>query len=238
MKNKLKLILQKLLGYHNYLLVFSNFKIATLRQDHKEKDFFSFMSAIDKKGVILDIGANLGIMTAHLSRRFPKETIHAFEPEPNNLAILHKIVNSKKLDNVEIHPIALGDKNTTLEMVLPKNGQVKMQGLSHVVHPSIKEWNEGDTFKVQSNKLDDLDLPPVAGIKMDVENFEIFVLKGAAEIIRRDHPVIYLELWENENRDQCFAFLEQLEYQAYVVDQNNLVPYNPLEHHKQNFIFR
>lgn len=238
MKNKIKLILQKLLGYHRYLYIFSNYKIATLRQDTKEKDFFTFISTIKKKGAILDIGANLGIMTAHLSKNFPNAEIHAFEPEPNNLKVLEKIIQKKKLSNVTIHPIALGDKDTTLEMVLPKEGQVKMQGLSHVVHPSITEWNEGETFKVQSKKLDDLNLPAVSGIKMDVENFETFVLNGAAELIQRDHPVIYLELWENDNRDQCFQFLEKLGYQAFVVDGNTLVPYNPLQHHKQNFIFQ
>lgn len=227
-----------MLGYQRYLLLFANFKIGTLRTDSKEKDFFHFMAEIQKEGDILDIGANIGIMTAHLSKKFTRRKIHAFEPEPTNVEVLQRIIEKKSLKNVVVYPIALGAEDTMIEMVLPHNGKVKMQGLSHVVHPTIQEWNEGDTFRVECKKLDHLDLPKISGIKMDVENFEFYVLQGAAKLIERDHPVIYLELWENENRDKCFTFLKELSYQPFVVVENTLVPYDSLEHHKQNFIFK
>ncbi|MFT5822997.1 MAG: FkbM family methyltransferase [Crocinitomix sp.] len=239
MKNFVKYILQKTLGYERYLFVFSKYKIRTLKNDAKEKDFFAFMDAIDKDGAILDVGANIGIMTYHLATRFKGRKIIAIEPMPDNFSILKQIVDKNKLTNVELIPSAVGEENTVLKMVLPLNGKVKMQGLAHVVHDSIDEWNEGEQIDVNCERLDDIaNGEKVAGIKMDIENFEYFALKGATDLLKRDKPVVYLELWENENRDKCFEFLRSLNYQAFIQTDNGLIPFDPASHVKQNFIFK
>src|SRR5690606_25170698 len=105
---------------------------------------------------ILDIGANIGIMTYHLSTRFPQTKIHAFEPMPDNLDVLKRITQKYALKNVIVHPYALGETSGILKMILPHNGKTKMQGLSHVKHDSIKEWNEGEEFEVEAKTLDEL----------------------------------------------------------------------------------
>lgn len=239
MKNTIKLILQKLLGYERYLFVFSKFKIKTLKKDKKEGDFFLFIDEVKSEGDILDIGANIGIMTYHLAKQFPNKKVFSIEPMPNNLVVLRKIISHFNLKNVEVKSIALGQKKEEIEMVLPMNGKVKMQGLAHVVHESIDEWNEGEKIKVQCETLDNLfSSIPISGIKMDIENFEYFALKGGEQLLRNHHPVIYLELWENDNRKQCFNLLTSLGYFPFVNENNNLVAYNPLKHKKQNFIFK
>ena len=124
-------------------------------------------------------------------------------------------------------------------MILPHNGKTKMQGLSHVKHDSITEWNKGDEFEVESKTLDGVfNQEVIQGIKIDVENFEYFAFKGGKEIIARNKPVIYAELWDNENRVKCFDFVINLGYKVYVVCQNQLVEYNSSKHQAQNFIFR
>ena len=107
------------------------------------------------------------------------------------------------------------------------------------IFSSIDEWNEGEKVKVQCETLDNLfSNTPISGIKMDIENFEYFALKGGEQLLKNYHPVIYLELWENDNRTQCFTFLSELGYSPFVNDNNNLVVYSPLKHKKQNFIFK
>ncbi|OIQ36385.1 MAG: hypothetical protein BM555_02815 [Crocinitomix sp. MedPE-SWsnd] len=240
MKNAIKYILQKLMGYQRYLFVFAKRKIKTLKGDKKEGDFFAFMEAVKTEGDLLDVGANIGIMSYHLSKQFSDRTILAIEPMPSNLSVLMRIKDHFKLDNVEIVPTAVGDKDgESVEMVLPMNGKVKMQGLAHIVHDSITEWNEGEKFSITSDTLDKIcEGRSIAGIKMDIENYEIFALKGAQKLIEKDHPVVYLELWENENRDQCFSFLNELGYSAYVNSSKGLIPYDPQNHKKQNFVFK
>ena len=239
MKNFVKYILQKTLGYERYLTVFSNYKIRTLKKDTKEKDFFAFMDAIQTEGDILDVGANIGVMTYHLASRFKDRTIIAIEPMPDNFSILKRIIDKNNLTNVELVPSAVGDKKAVLKMVLPLNGKVKMQGLAHVVHDSIDEWNEGEQIDVNCERLDDIAKgKKIAGIKMDIENFEYFALVGATELLKRDKPVVYLELWENENRDKCFEFLRSLNYLPFIQTDNGLIPFDPASHKKQNFIFQ
>ena len=81
------------MGFQTYLFVFALFKIKTLRTDAKEKDFFHFLSLLkDGQGAVLDIGANIGIMTVHLSQNLPNCEVHVFEPIPDNLSVLKRII--------------------------------------------------------------------------------------------------------------------------------------------------
>ena len=227
------------MGFQAYLFVFALFKIRTLRIDSKEKDFFHFLSLLkDGKGSILDIGANIGIMTVHLSQHLPNCTIHAFEPMPDNLHVLKRIIAKFNLKKSEIHEIAVGDNSGDIQMVLPHQGKTKMQGLSHVKHETITEWNQGEEFTVPLNTLDTvLNGESIQGIKIDIENFEYYALKGGKRILTENRPIIYAELWDNPNRAHCFQLLNDLNYSALVVEKNTLVPFDQSKHTHQNFIF-
>lgn len=238
MKNKTKYILQRILGFQNYLKIFSRFKIATLKRDKMERDFFVFMDLLESPQNILDLGANIGVMTVHLAERFPDTTIHAVEPlEPNMNVLLHAI-QKRNITNVLTYQIALGDEETTIEMVLPKDGETRLHGLSHVIHESINEWNEGERYKVKCTTIDQLfQNIDVQGIKIDVENFEFFVLSGAKELLKKSKPIVYAELWDNENRVNCFQLMRQLAYEICYVNNKKVVLWEE-NTNTQNFIFR
>jgi ubiquinone/menaquinone biosynthesis C-methylase UbiE len=82
MKNTIQKYLQKILGFNNYLFIFSVFKILTLRFDRKENDFFYFLRLLPENAIVLDIGANIGIMSVHLCKNVKKGMVYAFEPIP------------------------------------------------------------------------------------------------------------------------------------------------------------
>lgn len=241
MKTAVKYILQRLLGFGNYLFVFSLFTIWRLKWDRREKDFLQFLRLVPDGGMVLDIGANIGIMTTHLARRLKRSVIYAYEPIPQNLVALKRICRFFRLDNVRIVEKALGDSSGTVEMVMPVEKSVKMQGLSHVVDGNTT----GDRGIVYTVALDTLDNEKaffeegsrVSAIKMDVENFEYHVLKGAGKLLRRHQPVIYCELWDNENRRASMEFLRGLGYTVLVAAGDGLQPFDSRVHHTQNFIF-
>lgn len=228
-----------MLGFRTYLYVFALFKIRTLKADSKEKDFFHFLSLLeDGKGAVLDVGANIGIMTVHLSRKVPNSTIHAFEPIPENLSVLRKVTDKFRVSRLKIYEIAVGDHEGEVKMILPRNGKTRMQGLSHVKHESITEWNDGDEYAVPLNTLDNLlNGEPIQGIKIDVENFEYFALKGGKRILESNKPVIYAELWDNDNRTHCLDLLSGFDYRPFVIENGNLTPFLKEKHQQQNFIF-
>lgn len=242
MKEQVKKILQKLLGFDRYLFVFSIFIIKTLRWNRNERDFLHFLKLIPNEGIILDVGANIGIMTVWLAKFFPTSQIYSFEPIPQNIKALKRIISHFKLKNVFIVEKALGNENRQVEMVMPVLNDVKMQGLSHILHESIDVFNEGNKFTVDMIRLDDLmeihhKNLKITAIKLDVENFEAFVLSGAKSIIEKHKPIIYTELWENQNRENCFNFVKQFNYSIKFLQNGNLIDFDPQQHKTQNFFF-
>jgi FkbM family methyltransferase len=240
MKNTIQKYLQKILGFNNYLFIFSIFKILTLKLDRKENDFFFFLRLLPENALVLDIGANIGIMSVHLCRSVKKGMVYAFEPIPENARVLEKIIRLFKVKNLRLFHCALGDQNKVVEMIMPVNSSVKKQGLSHIVHESIMDLNEGIRYSVLQRTLDSVAAEikiPFYAIKMDVENFEFYVLKGGTECIAKYRPIIYCELWENENRARCFSILIELGYTIKVLVRNQLSDYDSLIHRTQNFFF-
>ncbi len=242
MKNRVKRFLQLLLGYHNYLFVFALWIIATLRFQRKEKDFIYFVKMISDNGILLDVGANLGVMSYYLASRKSNSIIYAFEPVPENISTLRKVIKWSRLKNIRVMEMALGDQNKNIEMVLPEVNKVRLHGLSHVVHDSITEFNEGRKITVPMKRLDNMDVFSLSkyfinGIKLDVENFEYFVLKGAHLLLQRHRPIVYAELWDNDNRKKCFELMEGYGYEINVLISNKLVPFDQEIHNKQTFFF-
>jgi FkbM family methyltransferase len=242
MKNAIKFLLHKLLGFKNYLFVFSLFKIYTLKSDKNEKDFFQFLNLIPEDTALLDIGANIGIMTVHLARSIKNVSVYSFEPMPTNILTFKRIVNYFKLKNVQLFEIALGNNEGEVEMVMPIISSVRMQGLSHVVHSTITENNEGERCKVPLKMLDNINTlltapKRISAIKIDVENFEYFVLEGGKALINKNKPIVYAELWENENREKCFDLFQKLNYSTFIVFGNKMLLFDNTKHKTQNFIF-
>lgn len=123
---------------------------------------------------VVDIGANIGYFTAHLARAVgPAGVVHAFEPEPANLALLRSNLRRNRLHQVRVHAVALGDA--------PGRAQLHTAGDNagmHRLYASV--CCAGPTVEVSVQRLDDLLAPgSVALIKIDVEGYEHAVLRGA-----------------------------------------------------------
>ncbi len=242
MKTAIKYILQQLLGFRNYLYFFSLFIILKLKWDKNEKDFLHFLQLLPEEGTVLDIGANIGVMSYYLAKNHPDRQVIAFEPIPYNYENLLKIRKRFSLNNISLLAFALGDSNGTVDMVLPVENSVRFHGLAHVHHESIKELNNGEIFQCQAHKLDsieELTKPDIkiTGIKIDVENFEYYALKGGTTLLKKHKPIIYSELWDNENRKKTMELLTQIGYSIQVIENNSLVLWQASKHTTQNFFF-
>ncbi|PIF05872.1 MAG: hypothetical protein CSA36_04240 [Draconibacterium sp.] len=242
MKTFVKFILQKTVGLKTYLYVFAQFVIVKLRWDKKENDFFHFLKLIPDRGFILDLGANIGATSYHLAKSKPLSTVFSFEPLELNMNTLKRIKRRFRLKNIREFQVAVGENPGTLEMVMPVVHNVAMHGLSHVVEEGENGQEEGITCRIPVICLDTFEPintgeQKVTAMKIDVENFEYHVLKGGIEMIKRDHPVIYCELWDNDNRKKCMEFLNNLGYSTLVLERKNLVPPEKAGTKKQNFFF-
>jgi hypothetical protein len=72
-------------------------------------------------------------------------------------------------------------------------------------------------------------MPPVGFIKIDVEGHELSVIKGATALIRRDSPIILVELEDRHRPDAMRSFSSFLGGLGYGGTKRTISP--------QNFIF-
>jgi FkbM family methyltransferase len=227
MKHQIKRLLQQLLGIDNYLLLFSWLSVQRTLKFGFDKELRHFSQILSgQPGCIIDVGANIGNTTVPLAIWNPSASIHAFEPVPLNLKVLNKVISSYRLQNIIVHNVALGENNGEINMLVPKEGSVLQQGLSHVMDSEKASKAEGVTFAVKMHRLDDVwnfdEGNKVIGIKIDVENFELEFFRGASAVINHYKPIVYCEIWNNYKKPVTMALMNNWGYQAFVLKNGKL----------------
>jgi FkbM family methyltransferase len=163
---------------------------------------------------VLDIGANLGVLTLTLSRLVgPTGRVHAFEPNPRMVELLTRSIGRNRCVNVRLYPIALGSKPGELSLWVPR-GTAGDASLVRRFPP------DGFALSVPVRRLDDVavdaGLGPIRLIKIDTEGFEPEVLQGARDLLAaRSCDAILFELNEHQGRlgdHPTFALLAELGY--------------------------
>ena len=95
--------------------------ISVIREVLVEQAYAMDMPAQPK--VILDFGANIGLATLYFARMYPDAVIHAFEPVPDNFALLREQCSVNKLNHVICHPFGLSDCDKSLNLSVSQKGR-------------------------------------------------------------------------------------------------------------------
>ena len=141
--------------------------------------------------VFLDLGANVGYFTllaASLVGEYGQ--VIAFEPRPDNAALLTLSIHENRFSNVILHALAVAECEQEFK-VYPS----EMSSLSHVVEAgrsmSAPQWS----YTVRAVALDKFlaDLPRLDIVKADIDGNEIRAFRGMRELIRRHRPVLVFE---------------------------------------------
>jgi len=142
--------------------------------------------------VAVDVGANIGYMTAVLAARvgsIPGGAIWAFEPHPEIFKELEFNVSRwrTKFDKIHfiIQQIALSDVSQTAVLIEPDSFSLN-RGLAFMSKKDDKHTYERikNTIEVKSLRLDDFspEKEEIGVLKIDVEGHEVEVLKGAQRL--------------------------------------------------------
>lgn len=68
--------------------------------------------------VVVDIGANIGVCSVFLARKYPFLTVYAFEPVPENFASLRENIALNGLRNVHAFPLAVTGDGRPVELMV------------------------------------------------------------------------------------------------------------------------
>ena len=178
-----------------------------LREYEKKrmKQLLQFSKEINSE-FFIDIGANIGFYSILLSKHF-KQT-YSFEPNKRNFQVLTKNIKTNNLNNIKLFNYGLGEN--TEELIGSSNTKGELFQTSGF---SISRNNyEGE--KVSIKKGDNILLfnNKTLTIKIDVEGFELFVLKGLKNTLINNYCVLQIEIWE-KNKREVHNFLKSLSYE-------------------------
>jgi FkbM family methyltransferase len=153
-------------------------------------------AGLPQGAVILDVGANLGLMTVQFARRLRalRGAVYAFEPVQANYAALVEVIEANGLGDVAVaERLALGDAegHVRLSMATPRSTG------NAVITSESEEIPRAEPLGCRVTRLDtyaqERGLQRCDVIKADIEGFELKLLQGGEEFIRRHQPVIYGE---------------------------------------------
>jgi FkbM family methyltransferase len=155
-------------------------------QDIYQKTFLTFCGST---GTAIDIGANIGLFTYHLAKRFKQ--VHAFEANAEITYWMEKY----NPGNIHIHHCGLSSKSGTATLHIPITKGQLLYGWSTFHEENLPKDADKFTEKVcPLAPLDDFAIEGVGFIKIDVEGHELEVLKGAAHTIATSRPIVLVEV--------------------------------------------
>jgi FkbM family methyltransferase len=133
--------------------------------------------------VFVDVGANVGVMSLNAAIVVgPKGKVISFEPDERNARLfLRGVFESKFQDFVRLHHFALSDAPGIFSLAGSSN--------TYLIKPS------NPSRLVQSVCGDDILLhePRVDLMKLDIEGYEPFAIRGLEQTIRKHRPLILCE---------------------------------------------
>jgi FkbM family methyltransferase len=168
---------------------------------------------IKRGDTVIDVGGNMGFFVLILNELIGNQgKIFSFEPSKRLLERLKKTIKINNIQNVTIVNLALGEteENTTLHY------NPKQTGLSSIV----RDFEKGSVSeRIKITTLDSFSRAisnRISFIKIDTEGFEPLVLRGAKETIKKDKPIIYIELGGDhlETSIEALKVLKELGYQC------------------------
>jgi len=172
------------------------------------------LAHIPNKRTFIDVGANVGIWSFPFIGKF--NHIVGYEPSVQNIECLKANVGT----DIEIRTKAVA--NFAGEADFHQAG--KNCGDGKLCRPGINS-----SYTVPVVRLDDENLKDVDLIKIDVQGWELEVLQGAEEIIKKQHPWVIFEV--NQDIDTCCKFMENLGYETIHTKSKRVFLWAPLSGH-------
>lgn len=166
---------------------------------------------------IIDIGANNGSFAvdfAHLVG--DKGNVYSFEPQRIIFYQLCGNVFMNGIDNVHCYNLAIGNSDTDIQVQKPNYFQNGNVNFGDVKVGKV----EGESVSVQQRRLDYFDFNDVVFIKIDVQGYELNVIKGAENTIRKHRPYLFVEFEDDLLQEAGTSekeLQEKIESLGYVV---------------------
>lgn len=179
-----------------------------------EKDILDTIAKMlpsPRKGIFLDIGSNIGNHTLYLFQNNLIQLAYCFEPIQDTFRILEKNISINKLQNkVMLFNVGVGESRGTAQIASYSKENTGMS--------QLKISNDGS---IPIIAIDDIEFDyDISFVKIDVEGFELNVIKGMLGTIKKYKPTLFIEIRDQFFEDIC-KYLMPVGYKYLKFDEGD-----------------
>jgi FkbM family methyltransferase len=171
--------------------------------------------------IAIDVGANIGTYTYFLRRHAAR--VVAYEPNPSLAELLRRA-----FPDVRVRNVAASDRAGMVTLRMPVARGRPVHELASISQ-AFDDATEIVAYQIPAVMLDSEELDDVGFLKIDVEQHERQVLRGAIRTIERWRPNIMTEatpLMYETGLIETFRFLTELGYQGWFTFKNRPYPFS------------
>jgi FkbM family methyltransferase len=179
-------------------------------------------SILKKSEILIDVGANTGIITIQMSLLpFAKE-VHSFEPLPRAFLALEQHIRLNSLKNCYPYQFAIGKENSITKLYVPNVQAIptasSLDPNKYIDnHPIEVNTKTLDSF-VKENNVSNIDV-----IKIDVEGRESDVLSGMKNVLQEMKPYIVCEILPRiGDVFAVYSYVKPYNYYLYEIRDNEI----------------
>lgn len=154
---------------------------------------------------VIDVGAQYGDYSVLCAKVYGAKVVHAFEPIESNLDAIRRLILANNTDNVKVHPVGLSDDRITMK--LNYNGEM-LSTSNEGSRSQIFQFDTLDSFRLGCDLL-----------KIDVEGFEMKVLKGGLNTIEENMPRVIMEVHSRRLNKASIGVLKEIGYRLVKNDK-------------------
>jgi FkbM family methyltransferase len=175
---------------------------------------------------VLDIGAQVGYFSTQLARMVTDTgRVYCFEPDPTALERLNASVGANQMDWVTVVPLALSSREGSMDFYLSEH-------LGWSTGVSSSHLTDLHRTQVRTVPLDTLvergQIPrEVRLAKIDVEGFELEVLRGMQGMLGTSPPILIVEInramqeAQEASGSEIQRLLREFGYRLYLIAKTN-----------------
>jgi FkbM family methyltransferase len=191
-------------------------------------DFRAIARLVGPDDIVVDVGANVGAHAIAMSRRVGSGgRVIAFEPVPTTAWLMRENLALNKIENVELFEAAVSDAPGLVEMNVFDQRFSAWNSRGAAVNDGIAPV---EVVSVPAQTLDavmaDAGVERIGFLKIDVEGFEVDVLRGASglldegaiECLSFEISKVPLEASGHTARE-VFGLLSSSGYRSYKLDE-------------------
>ena len=182
-----------------------------------EPELYYVKKLVPRRGVAIDIGGFEGLYSYALAK--VSREVHCFEPQPQLAQNIERYPNPR----IRVHNMGLSDHEGQLTLRIPI-----INGVERKAQATFRPLGgPSRALKIPVKCLDDFQFTDVTLVKIDVEGLESQVIAGGVETIRREKPVLLVEIEQRHldpsglKLEDVFRQILELGYRGSFLERGN-----------------